>query len=237
MNGTFQTAIRFAVALFFLFIALPHTKAYAQEDSLSPQAQEATNLGMAAAGKQEWELAIKYFEVAQKAAPSSHSSLFNLALAYDKAGKYELAAIAWYRAYLVAASTARDDQTLNRNRLVQERIANLKMKVVEDAIKAGQVEAAIEKALKGAVQRGELTEALAARVKKIMGSTRVINDGANVWLSQRITVPGEQGKPPAIDTLKFARLKDTNLVNDAMEEVIENTLADPFIMPKLREAK
>jgi len=66
--------------------------------------------GMAAAEQQEWDLAIKYFSEARKAAPTWPSAQFNLALAYDSAGGRELNAIAWYRAYLASAPNAANAQ-------------------------------------------------------------------------------------------------------------------------------
>ncbi len=107
----------------------------------------------------------------------------------------------------------------------------------EDAIKAGQVQAAIEKALMGVVQRGELTEAQAARGKAVIGPTMVIKDGFRTFLAQRIIVFGEQGKAPVVDTYKFAELSDTSTVDDAAEQVIANALADTHIVTKLREPK
>jgi len=125
--------VRLVAAAFLFLLPVPGitTLAQAQDDTLPPKAQEATNLGVSAAGKQEWEQAIKHFNEARKAAPYSPSTLFNLAMAYDKAGKYDLVADTWYRAYLAAASTAQDTQTQNRSRLVRERIAALEKKVEE----------------------------------------------------------------------------------------------------------
>ena len=114
------------MALFLFSITMPHTTIYAQEDPLSPEAQEAMNRGLSAARQQEWELAIKYFSEARRAANDSRSAMFNLAMAYDKAGRYELLAITWYRAYLAAASAARDLQPQNQK--VRERVTDLEVK-------------------------------------------------------------------------------------------------------------
>jgi hypothetical protein len=130
-NDTRKTGGRFihlAVSA-LLFVAMVSYSVLAYDDTLPYEAKEPMSRGLAAARQQEWELAIKHFKEARKAAPYSPTTLFNLAMAYDKADKYELVAITWYRAYLAAASSAQDAQTQNRNRLVRERIAALEKKV------------------------------------------------------------------------------------------------------------
>ena len=87
------------------------------------EAQTAMDRGLAAAKQKEWELAIKYFSEAQKAAPTSPKALFNLALAYDSAGGRELITIAWYRAYLAALPNAANAKQ------VEKRIIELEIKV------------------------------------------------------------------------------------------------------------
>ena len=84
--------------------------AQSQGSDFPPKAQKAMTRGMAAAEQQEWDLAIKYFSEARKAAPTWPSAQFNLALAYDSAGGRELNAIAWYRAYLASAPNAANAQ-------------------------------------------------------------------------------------------------------------------------------
>ena len=92
-----------------------------QSASIPPEAQRAMEHGLAAAKIQEWETAIRYFRKAQKVAPESPQVLFNLALAYDKAGR-EILSIAWFRAYLaVAARSPMEKQ-------VRDRIVTLEVK-------------------------------------------------------------------------------------------------------------
>lgn len=86
----------FAVAC-LLFV----TPAHAGDTTLSPEAQQAFDRGLAAAKQQEWGLAARYFTEAQTAAPEASPVLYNLGLAHAKAG-HELAAIAWLHAYLAA---------------------------------------------------------------------------------------------------------------------------------------
>ena len=87
------------------------------------EAQTAMDRGLAAAKQKEWELAIKYFSEAQKAAPTSPRALFNLALANDKHGGRELLALAWYHAYLAAAPDA------NNAAQISTRLTQLEIKV------------------------------------------------------------------------------------------------------------
>ncbi|MFH1665664.1 MAG: hypothetical protein ABIA77_05920 [Candidatus Omnitrophota bacterium] len=103
-----------------LFTA-PVLFAQSAESALSPEAQTAFNRGLAAARQQEWRLAIKYFEEAQKAAQEDSEVLFNLALAYDKADALLPAAV-WFKAYLVVKPEAHNAGD------VQERIDDLLVK-------------------------------------------------------------------------------------------------------------
>lgn len=95
-----------------------------QADSQLPEAaRQAMRRGIAATKQGEWELAIRYFSEAQEAAPGSHTALFNLGLACDKAGGRELVSIPWYRAYLAAAPHAANAEQ------VRQRIAELEIAV------------------------------------------------------------------------------------------------------------
>jgi tetratricopeptide (TPR) repeat protein len=110
--------------LFFLCVA-PGKGAIAQQGdaSLSQDEQTATARGLAAAAQEEWEIAVKHFEEAQKAAPTSPHTLLNLALGYEKMGGRELAAIAWFRAYVALAPKAANvDQ-------VRSKIAELEVNI------------------------------------------------------------------------------------------------------------
>lgn len=103
--------------------SVPAAFAQAQEPTVPEQAQAPFRKGLAAAGQQEWALAVKYFGEAQAAAPSAPEILFNLALAYDKLGGRELMALAWFHAYLAAAPQADNVQP------VRHRMTELEVKV------------------------------------------------------------------------------------------------------------
>src|SRR3989338_5358739 len=72
---------------------------------LPPDAKQAFDRGLAAVRQEAWDVAARYFEQTQQAAPAAPSVLFNLGLAHAHAG-HELAAIAWLRAYLAASPSA-----------------------------------------------------------------------------------------------------------------------------------
>src|SRR3989338_7824484 len=72
---------------------------------LPPDAKQAFDRGLAAVQQEAWDVAARYFEQTQQAAPAAPSVLFNLGLAHARAG-HELAAIAWLRAYLAASPSA-----------------------------------------------------------------------------------------------------------------------------------
>lgn len=69
-------------------------------------AKEPVQKGLAAAQQQDWKLAIRYFLEAQKADPDAPQIWFNLGLASSKLPGYELRALAWFQAYLLAVSDA-----------------------------------------------------------------------------------------------------------------------------------
>ncbi len=106
--------------LIFLFLSLISGRfAQSQESELPKEAQQAMASGLEAAKLQDWDSAIKQFREAQKIAPDSPQVLFNLGLAYDKAGDKELVALALYEAYMIAALDTANSQT------VQARIKEL----------------------------------------------------------------------------------------------------------------
>jgi tetratricopeptide (TPR) repeat protein len=91
----------------------------AQESGLTKEAQQAVTSGLVAAKLGDWDSAIKHFNQARELAPDAPGILFNLALACDKKGKKELATMALYKAYLIAAPGAANTQK------VQARIKEL----------------------------------------------------------------------------------------------------------------
>lgn len=113
--------------LWISLVATPLSSSLKAEDAvaLPPEFQEAIGKGMEAAKSQKWGVAIEYFTMARKIAPTAPQALFNLALAHDKVGGHELLAFAWYHAYLCAAPVA--DNTA----AVRQRLAQLEKKVRE----------------------------------------------------------------------------------------------------------
>ncbi len=94
----------------------------AEDAAPSEQARMALRRGMAAAGQEEWELAVKYFSQAREEAPYWSDALFNLATACNEAGGRELLAIAWFRAYLAASEDAADAEDV-RSAIIDLEIA------------------------------------------------------------------------------------------------------------------
>ncbi|HHT9118226.1 MAG TPA: tetratricopeptide repeat protein [Candidatus Hypogeohydataceae bacterium YC38] len=88
--------------------------------TLPPEAQSLFQRGVSAANQGKWDLAIKCFSQAREAAPESPHVLFNLALAYSRAGSRDLLAIAWFRAYLAAAPKAPNAQQVRAQILDHE---------------------------------------------------------------------------------------------------------------------
>lgn len=109
---------------------------------LPATAEQSMNEGLNAAQSGNWPEAIKHFRAAQQQAPASPEILFNLALALDKAGGRELAAVTWYNAYLAANPGSAD---------------------------TGQVRTQIEKLKDGA--RGKAADLLQAAVSSVLLET------------------------------------------------------------------
>src|SRR5215471_18436290 len=74
----------------------------AENGNLNPASQTAMERGIAAARQQDYKLAYRYFLEAQKADPDAPQIWFNLGLAASKLPGYELRALAWFQAYLLA---------------------------------------------------------------------------------------------------------------------------------------
>lgn len=120
--------IVFASILIFIFFE-PLSLAQITISTRPSEPREALTKGYAAAKQQHWDLAIRYFHEAQKAVPTSPQALFNLALAYDKAGGREVSAITWYLAYTASYPKAPNLDP------VRKRIAELEMAVEANARK------------------------------------------------------------------------------------------------------
>lgn len=123
MNKIIRTLLIMLCAA--LLLAAPLLAATQEQavPALPAEAQTALERGLSAAKQGEWEMAIKYFSQAQKAAPESPEVLFNLALASVRAEGRDLLAIAWFRAYLAAAPKAPNAQQ------VRAQILDLEIKV------------------------------------------------------------------------------------------------------------
>jgi len=111
----------FGFARFVLMLALLIVPATAQSTSLSPQAQNAFDHGLAAAQQQDWQLAVRYFLDAQQADPDASQIWFILGLASAKLPGHEFRAIAWFKAYLLANPNA------NNATAVQAQITQLEV--------------------------------------------------------------------------------------------------------------
>lgn len=105
--------------------------------TLSPEAQALVQRGLSAAKQEKWDLAIKCFSQAREAAPESPHVLFNLALAYSRAGGRDLLAIAWFRAFLAAAPDAANAQQVRAQILDHEvEIGATAQKLFSNALEA-----------------------------------------------------------------------------------------------------
>jgi len=111
-NNTLQMSAWLLLGLMSLGV-MKVSDVFAQTDRaiISPAAKGAYIRGLSVAEQENWELAIKYFGEAREEAPAWPDPFYNLAYSCRQAGGRELIAIAWYHAYLAAASgTADTDQ-------------------------------------------------------------------------------------------------------------------------------
>jgi tetratricopeptide (TPR) repeat protein len=102
-------------------LILSSTQVHSQE-TLNEAAREPFNRGMAAVQQQDWALARRYFLEAYKKESAPQIS-FNLGLVSTKMPGHELRAIAWFKAYLVAAPNAANAPA------VREQITALEVKL------------------------------------------------------------------------------------------------------------
>ena len=159
MRAKLRMAVWLIVTGFLFMGGVKVGAVYAQSSgsALSPEALQAMDRGKAAAEQKEWDLAIKYFSEAQRAAPTSPYSLFNLAWAYYNADGRELIAIAWYRAYLAGTPNAANAQQ------VRERAVQLEVKAEANIGKlirrAREASSSIEDYLQGTEQSEWLADA------------------------------------------------------------------------------
>lgn len=114
-------------ALFLWVLQSVVSPAYAE--TLTPELQAAFDKGMAAAEQSEWPLAIKYFSEVEKGQAFYYPVYFNLALAHAKAGN-ELAAIAWFRAYLAGTPKAPERSKIEKELTSLEVALEAKMRKI-----------------------------------------------------------------------------------------------------------
>ena len=122
-----RSAMALFVSSLLFFPLMAERVASAYDDLMRQEAREPMSRGLAAARQQEWETAVKYFEQAREAAGDSPTALFNLAMAYDRAGKYDMPAISTYRAFLASASTM--PELAQQGQKVKERVTELEVRV------------------------------------------------------------------------------------------------------------
>jgi hypothetical protein len=103
---------------------------------LKDAAKEPLQKGLAAAQQQDWKLAIRYFLEAQKADPDAPQIWFNLGLASSKLPGYELRALAWFQAYLLAVPDAPKADAIRQQIATLEVAFESRMSKVIDALEA-----------------------------------------------------------------------------------------------------
>jgi tetratricopeptide (TPR) repeat protein len=128
--------MRSSRALFLALLLVSAPARAAAAEAVPEAAREAFERGVIAAEGQQWLAALRYFGEAQKAAPASPAVMFNLGLAYGKAGR-ELIGIAWLRAYLAAQPQAPNGNAVGKEILrleiaTEEKIA----RVIQEALAA-----------------------------------------------------------------------------------------------------
>ncbi|GEM_PF-2919730 len=103
---------------------------------LSPDIQKNFEKGMSAAKQKDYDLAIRYFNDVFEAAPLYPLVYFNLGLAHANAG-HELAAIAWFKAYLQADPKVSNRRDIEKAITDQEVAAESEgRKIIEQAEQA-----------------------------------------------------------------------------------------------------
>jgi len=109
------------------------------QNTLPPDAQKAFALGSAAVDQKQWDLAIRYFNEAQKAAPKNPRVLFNLGLAHSKAG-HPMHAMVWLHAYLAASPKAANAEAVNKEIARLQIINDMTIaKLIQQAIDASKL--------------------------------------------------------------------------------------------------
>lgn len=159
----------------------------APETQIPAAGEEAFQRGAKAAAVGAWQNAIPWFSFAQRLAPSIPSLLFNLGHVHERAG-HDLAAMAWYRAYLAAWPGAPDSAEVSR-RLERLR-ARIEGNVVliagqgqkihdelrEKGIRPGTIKEYVQLSIRTAVQQGQMEKA-----ETMITGVRDVTDRDEVW--------------------------------------------------------
>jgi tetratricopeptide (TPR) repeat protein len=232
---TWLTCLSFAVPL----AVLAQTSAPASAP-LSPDAQEALKKGIIAAKEQEWEIAIRSFQDARRLAPDAPAIYYNLGLAESKIPGRELRAIAWFGAYLGAATNAPNAAAVNDfiaelqiksegnlRRLIKtvqdaaSKISNSQYDLVYLLVEAGDITAALKTAELGGEEGATqfMVASTQARTGDIVGAhktTELMRDVSfkSVALNDIAQAQAKAGDiPAALETLATA-LKTAGLIQN-----------------------
>ena len=163
--------------------------------------------GFAVAQQQQWPLAIKYFRSAQQIAPDDAAVLFNLALATDKAGGRELAALAWYNAFLASTPNAKNAPQ------VRKRATELDIAV------EAQVQKLIETAVQAAAQlpAGQDSAQAHARVARAQAEAGDLAGAARSLV--RVGQPSARAWPNAVVAAEQARAGRIDIARTMLNEI------------------
>jgi hypothetical protein len=151
--------------------------------------REAFQRGHAAAAKKDWAKAVTWFSFAQKAAPTSSPLLYDLALAHARSS-HELAALAWYHAYLASRHDAPDAAR------VRDTMSRLRAQVAERVVQVTEAGERTHEQLKSlGIRPGTIREyqelmirmALARRnvagAEAAIASVADVTDRDDIWLN------------------------------------------------------
>jgi len=165
------------------------------------------NRGFAVAQQQQWPLAIKYFRSAQQIVPDDAAVLFNLALATDKAGGRELAALAWYNAFLASTPDAKNAPQ------VRKRTTEL------DIAAEAQVQKLIETAVQAAAQlpAGQDSTQAHARIARAQAEAGDLPGAARSLV--RVAQPSARAWPTAVVAAEQARAGRIDIARSMINDV------------------
>lgn len=165
------------------------------------------NRGFAVAQQQQWPLAIKYFRSAQQIVPDDAAVLFNLALATDKAGGRELAALAWYNAFLASTPDAKNAPQ------VRKRATEL------DIAAEAQVQKLIETAVQAAAQlpAGQDSTQAHARVARAQAEAGDLAGAARSLV--RVSQPSARAWPTAVVAAEQARAGRIDIARTMLNDI------------------